>query len=132
MLLSPARALAQAAHRTSGTISARGLQFTVCPPKHRSTVCSQCYCSEETSITGTLEMTGKFTALSFYWLSRKIAATNVDLFYFNLWTTQEIKQGERRQTIRPLLCTRGRRKLTFSAWHGTDCCSSPLFPCLLQ
>lgn len=87
------RPLAQVPHGTSGTITAQGPQFTICPPKHRPTVRKQCYCAEEMSIIGTLEATGKFTALSFYWLSRNIAATNLDLFDFNLWATQEIKQG---------------------------------------
>ena len=102
----------------------------VCPPKHRHTVCSQSYCTE--AIIGTLEVTGRFTALSFYWLGRKIAATNLDLFYFNLSTTQEIKQGERSQTIRSLLHTRGRRKLPFSAWHGTDFAAHPPSPRMLR
>lgn len=132
MLLSPARALAQAAHRTSGTITARGLQFTVCPPKHRSSVCSQCYCSEETSIIGTLEMTGKFTALSFYWLSRKIAATNVDLLFQPLdYTGNKTRRKETNHSSSPVYKREEKTDLLGLA-RDRLCCSSPLFPCLLQ
>lgn len=53
-----------AATGTSCTLELRP-QVKECPPKHGSTVCSQCYCAEEMSITGTLEVTGKFTDLSF-------------------------------------------------------------------
>lgn len=57
-----------------------GPWFTVCPPTHWSTLWSQCYYSEEMSVTSTLEAIGKFMVLSFCGPSRKIAATNLDLF----------------------------------------------------
>lgn len=49
----------------------------------------------EKCVTGMLGMTGKFTALHFYWLDRKRVAKNFypNLFYSKLWTTRELKQG---------------------------------------
>lgn len=47
----------------SSPITAWGSQVTEHPPKHGSIVCSQCYCTEEISITGILGVTRKFIHL---------------------------------------------------------------------